>query len=197
MKYKSACKDCGVIVYYDKDDVKHNYYCPRCNGLIYAPGERFLYVIIMAIAALVSFIPVLFLPILTLDMANQVVSTTLLSVVSTFFSDGNAVVATIIFLTGIAIPLSMLGLLLVILIPLHLTKRIANVHIYYRLYSTIKHWGMAEVYMISVLVSVIKLQTMGDLSIDAGFFIFIFFLICFYLTVIWFNPDDIWHLHHV
>jgi paraquat-inducible protein A len=197
MKYKSACKDCGVIVEYNKDDYNHNYHCPRCNALIYAPGEKFSYVIIMAIAALISFIPVLFLPILSLDMANQIVSTTLLSVVSSFFSDGNTIVGIIILFTGILIPLGMLGLLLLILIPLHFTKRVSNMHMYYRIYSIIKHWGMAEVYMISVLVSVIKLQTMGDLSIDAGFFTFIFFLICFYITIVWFNPDDIWHLHHV
>lgn len=197
MKYKSACRDCGVIVYFDQNDAHHNYHCPRCNSLIYAPGERFLYVIIMAISALISFIPVVFLPILTLNMANQDISTTLFSVVNTFISDGNIVAGTLIFITGIVIPPAMLGLLLLILIPLHFSRRVGNIRIYYRLYSSIKHWGMGEVYMISVLVSVIKLQSMGDLSIDVGFFIFIFFLICFYLTIFWFNPDDIWHLHDV
>ncbi|MEA1919828.1 MAG: paraquat-inducible protein A [Campylobacterota bacterium] len=195
MNYQSACKDCGVIVEYDKEDLDHNFYCPRCKGLIYAPGEQFLYVIIMALAALVSFIPTLFLPVLTLDMADQIQSTTLLGTIGEFFDGGNFIVSIIILLTGIVIPLSMLGLLLLILVPLHFGKRLSNMKLFYKIYAFIRHWGMAEVYMISILVSVIKLQTMGDLSIDAGFFIFVFFLICFYITIVWFNPDDIWHGH--
>ncbi len=193
MIYKSACKECGIIVEYDKNDTHHNFYCPRCNALLYAPGERFLYIIIMALAAFVSYIPTLFLPVLSLDMAGQMQASTLLDIVLTFYHDGNFVIGALIFFTGILAPLLMLGMLLFILVPLHFGKKIGGTHHIYHAYSTIKHWAMPEVYMISVLVAVIKLKTVGLLMIDAGFFIFIFFLICFYIAIIWFNPDDIWH----
>lgn len=193
MTYKSACKECGVIVEYDKNDINHNFYCPRCNAVVYAPGERFLYIIIMALAAFVSYIPTLFLPVLTLDMAGQEQASTLLDIVLTFYNDGNFIIGVLIFFTGILAPILMLGILLFILVPLHFGKKLSGTHHIYHAYSNIRHWAMPEVYMISVLVAVIKLKTVGILTIDAGFFIFIFFLICFYIAIIWFNPDDIWH----
>ncbi len=193
MSYKSACRECGVVVEYDVDDHKHNYVCPRCHSLIYSPGEKFSYIIIMAITALIIYIPTLFLPVLTLDMAGQVKSSTLLHVIGAFYDDGNIIIATIIFFTGILSPVIMLGLLLLMLIPLHFGKKLKSISRIYHLYVTVRHWAMAEVYMISILVAVIKLKSIGDLDIDAGFFIFIFFLICFYITIIWFNPHDIWH----
>ncbi len=195
VRYHSACKECGVLLEYDKEDIDHNYYCPRCGARIYAPGESFHHIIIMAITSLIAFIPAFFLPVLTLEMADQTVSTTLFGTIWQFYDDGNAFIAMLVLATGLLVPLSMMVLLLLLLVPLHYGKRLFCMKGVYHIYMQTRHWGMAEVYLISILVSVIKLQTMGDLSIDAGFFIFLFFLICFYITVIWFNPDDIWHGH--
>ena len=193
MKYQSACRECGVIVEYDKNDHDHNYHCPRCDHVIYAPGERFAYIIVMAIAAIISFVPTFFIPLLRLELGAHTQSATVLDVIYYFFQDGNYFISGIIFFTGIIAPLMMLFILLFILVPLHFHKRPAYINTFYHIYHDLKEWGMAEVYLISVLVSVIKLQNLGDLTIENGVFIFFFFLICFYLTTIWFNPDDIWH----
>ena len=191
--YVSACKECGVIVEYEKIDSAHNYYCPRCGYLIYGPGEPFSYVIVMAFSALVSFIPALYFPILTLGMAGQMQTMTVLSIISEFYKDSGLFISVIVALTGVVIPLSMIFSLLWLLVPVHFKKRPLFLRPVYTVYATMRHWGMAEVYSLSVLVASIKLQNIGELSIDAGFFIFVFFLICFYISIIWFNPDDIWH----
>ncbi len=191
--YESACKECGVIVDYNPRDIEHNYYCPRCGHLIYGPGEHFHYVIVMALTALVSFVPTLYFPVLTLEMAGQMQSTTLFGIISEFYNDSGVMIGVLVAMTGVGIPLLLMVLLLMLLIPIHFNKRPPMLRGVYNVYATLKHWGMAEVYMISVLVSTIKLQNMGDLTINAGFFIFVFFLICFFITMIWFNPDDIWH----
>ena len=193
MIYKSACRECGVVVEYDKTDTAHNYYCPRCNGIVYSPGERFSYIIIIAFAAIISYIPTMFLPVLTLDLAGQTQSSTLLNIILAFYNDGNVIIGFLILFTGILVPMLMLGLQLLILIPLHFGKHLGYISHFYHLYVILRHWAMAEVYMISILVAVIKLQSLGHLSIDAGFFILLFFLMCFYITIIWFNPHDIWH----
>ncbi len=193
MNYKSACKDCGVVVEYDKNNHSHNYFCPRCNGLIYAPGEKFSYIIVMALASLIAYVPTLFLSVLTLEMAGQIQSCTLIDIISAFYNDGNIIIGGLIFFTGVLAPIAMLGLLLIILVPLHYGKKLNSITYFYHLYMTLRHWAMAEVYMISILVAVIKLKNVGYLSIDIGFFTLVFFLICFYITIIWFNPHDVWH----
>lgn len=52
---------------------------------------------------------------------------------------------------------------------------------------------MAEVYMISIIVSIIKLQKMATLSIGLGFYFFLGFLIMMFLTMSLFNPYDVWN----
>ncbi|MBN2895004.1 MAG: paraquat-inducible protein A [Campylobacterales bacterium] len=191
--YQSACKECGVVLSYDKSDTYHHYYCPRCGALVYASGERFIRVIIMALSALIAFFPTLFMPILTLEMADQTVSTTLLGVVRQIFNEGNPAIGLMVGMTGMMIPLLMMTLLLLMLIPLHFRQRPLHLRALFQIYSSLRRWGMAEVYLISIPVSMIKLDTMGDLSIDPGFYLFFYFLICFYIAVLWFNPDDLWH----
>ena len=194
MIYKSACKECGLIVEFEREDENYNYYCPRCKHIIYAPGERFSAIVVMAFVSVLLFIPTLIIPMLKLELGEFSQAITALDVIYYFFNDGNYFISTIIFFTGIVTPLFMLVLLLLILLPIHFNnKRPFYASALYQIYYDLRDWGMAEVYLISVLVSIVKLQNLGDLVIEPGIYIFFLFLICFFIATIWFNPDDIWH----
>lgn len=194
---ETACHECSILVDLEPIRFGYEHHCPRCNALLYRPGNQFKYIIIMAISALIAFVPTIFLPILTLDIAGELRSITLFDAVISFFRGGEHIFLGLIALfTSLVIPLSILILLLLILVPLHLGYSAKEVRLFYRVYDTIREWGMAEVYMLSIVVSTIKLTKMGDLQIGYGFFAFLLFLACFYITLVWFNPDDIWHNEH-
>jgi len=193
----TACKDCGVIIDIKSFDDALQYSCPRCHSVFYRPGESFDLVFVMAITSFFFFIPATFLPILTLNIMGQSHSVTLMEAVWFFVNDGYMIIAIIAAGSGIFIPLALLGLIIMMILPLKLGYTADKVKTFYRLYEHLTGWAMAEVYLISIFVAIIKLGGMAELSLDFGLYSFVFFLITFYITLTWFNPEDLWNKNAV
>lgn len=168
------------------------YRCPRCDALVYRRGQPFMHIIIMAVTTLVLFIPLTFLPILDLNIMSLEAKATLFEALWMVYKDGYYFIALLSMFTGLLLPVFTMVLLLLILIPLQYGYRPEKVSLYYRIYEKMLDWGMVEVYLISIIVSIVKLHKMGTLHIGLGFYDFIFFFLTFYITTVWFNPDDIW-----
>jgi len=189
---QTACKDCGVIIDIKSFDESSQYSCPRCHTVFYRPGESFDLVLVMAITALFFFIPASFLPIMTLTILGQHHSVTLLEAVWFFAEDGYMIIALIASGAGLVIPLLLLSLIIMMIVPIKLDHAPKYVRNFYRMYEHLSSWSMAEVYLISIFVAIIKLGGMAELELDFGLYSFCFFLITFYITIIWFNPNDLW-----
>jgi len=190
---QTACKDCGVIIEVDNFDDTHQYSCPRCHSVFYRPGQPFDLVLVMAITALLFFIPATFLPIMTLEILGQFHSVTLFEAVWFFVNDGYIIIAIIAAASGVIIPLGLLILILMMIIPLKLGAPASSVRVFFRSYEHLTGWAMAEVYLVSIFVAIIKLGGMAELTLDFGLYSFFFFLVTFYITLNWFNPDDLWN----
>ena len=191
--HHTACKDCGIIIDVKDFDETHQYACPRCHTVFYRPGESFDLVMVMAITSSLFFIPALFLPIMTLEIMGQSHSVTLIQAVWFFVTDGYIIIALIAAAAGVVIPLTLLGLIVMMTLPVMLGYSPKSVRHLFRLYVHLSGWAMAEVYLVSIFVAIIKLGGMAELHLDFGLFSFFFFLITFYITIVWFNPDDIWN----
>ncbi|WP_353662152.1 paraquat-inducible protein A [Hydrogenimonas sp. SS33] len=189
---ETACRDCGVIVSLPLHPASSQYRCPRCNALLYRRGQPFGYIIVMALTSLVLFVPLTFLPILDLNIMGLHASSSLFEALWMVYRDGYGFIAFVSMMTGLLIPVLMILLLLMILVPLKMGYRPTRVALWFRLYEKMREWGMAEVYLVAIVVAIIKLLGMGTLHIGPGFFVFIFFFLTYYITTVWFNPEDIW-----
>jgi len=189
---RTSCKDCGVIIEYDSFDAEHQYACPRCHSVFYRSGESFDLVLVMAITALLFFIPASFLPIMTLEILGQVHSVTLFEAVWFFVNDGYIIIAIIAASAGVVIPLFLLVLIIMMILSIKMGVKVDAIKFFFRTYSHLTAWAMAEVYLISIFVAIIKLGGMAELTLDFGLYSFFFFLITFYISITWFNPDDLW-----
>ncbi len=193
LRGQTACGDCGVIIDVDDFDTTHQYSCPRCHSTFYRPGESFDLVMVMAITATLFFVPAIFLPIMTLEIMGQSHSITLFEAVWFFVSDGYIIIALIAAASGVLIPLLLLGLIMMMTIGLKLGYKPRSLSYLFRSYEHLSGWAMAEVYLVSIFVAMIKLDGMAELTLDFGLFSFGFFLVTFYITIIWFNPHDLWN----
>lgn len=190
---QTACGDCGIIIDVDDFDTTHQYSCPRCHSTFYRPGESYDLVMVMAITAMLFFVPALFLPIMTLEIMGQSHSVTLFEAVWFFFNDGYVVIAIIAAASGVLIPLALLGLILMMTIALKIGYDPRSISYLIRLYERFSGWSMAEVYLVSIFVAMIKLSGMAELTLEFGLFSFSSFLVTFYITITWFNPHDLWN----
>lgn len=189
---KIACKECGVILNKPKVDHEHQFHCPRCNSCIYKFGQEYLIIILLTITSLILFFPSIMLPLITLEILELQQTTTLIETVFIFFENGYIGVSLFITIIGIIIPFMMLILILFILIPLQNGASHTKIRKFFKLYEHLREWQMAEVYLVSVFVSIIKLNKMATLDIGIGLYFFSTFLLFMFLTISFFNPYDIW-----
>jgi paraquat-inducible protein A len=190
---ETACSDCGIIIKIDTFDTYLEYACPRCHSVFYRPGESFTLVLAMAITSIFFFIPATFLPIMTISILGKIHSVTLIEAVWFFANDGYMIIALIAVSAGVVIPLILLGLILIMIIPSKLGISSKKIRVFYRYYEHLTTWAMAEVYLISIFVAIVKLSGMAELSLDFGLYSFGFFILSFFITITWFNPDDLWN----
>lgn len=191
-KTQTACQDCGIIIDIKNFKSTQQYSCPRCHSILYRPGESYDLVLTMAVTTLFFFIPTLFLPLMELKIMDLTRSVTLFEAVWFFVNDGYIAIALVAVASGIIIPLTLLALIIMMIIPIRLGYKTNRVKVYFRIYEYISNWAMAEVYLMSIFVAIIKLGGMAELKLDFGLYLFTFFLITFYITVTWFNSDDLW-----
>lgn len=196
-KRYSACTMCGVIVEYYNMDSYHQYQCPRCKTVIYRPGQPFHYIIGMAVAALFFFITSNFLNFLSLKIAGDTMRVSVVEAIFRLSLDGHYFVTAMVIVTGIVMPIVLLTIMLMLLIPISLNIRPSYFTFLYRRYSHIRHWAMADVYVLAVIVALIKLTRIGEVHLGMGLLMFVLFLISFYAAYTWFNPHDIWHRYEM
>ncbi len=189
----TICKDCGLVINKPQIDYKHQFHCPRCNAIIYKFGQDYQVVLLFAVTSIILFLPAIFLPLLSLEILELEQTTTLIQTLLIFFNSGYTAISILITFIGIIIPFCMLILILSILIPLKLGKNAKFVSKPLKFYEHLLEWQMAEVYMISIVVAIIKLQKMATLHIGFGFYFFLGFLIMMFLTMSLFNPYDVWN----
>ena len=99
------------------------------------------------------------------------------------------ILATTIFI----IPLMMLFSIIIIISFGLLNKSLKHITFIFKTYIFLKEWNMADVYMVGILASMIKLDRISLMHTDIGLYFFISFLFTFFLTVRFFNPHDVWH----
>ncbi|AXH12655.1 paraquat-inducible protein A [Halarcobacter bivalviorum] len=193
----TICKDCGLVLNKPQLDYNHQFHCPRCNALIYKYGQDYLTVLLFAITSIILFIPAIFLPLLSLEILDLKQTTTLVETLLIFFKNGYTAVSILITFIGIIVPLCMLILIMSILIPLKLGKSAKYVSKPLKFYEHLLEWQMGEIYMISIVVAIIKLQKMATLDIGMGFYFFLCFLLMMSLTMALFNPYDVWNENEI
>ncbi|WP_164968586.1 MULTISPECIES: paraquat-inducible protein A [Arcobacteraceae] len=193
LKKLTICKDCGLVLNKPHLDYDHQFHCPRCNALIYKYGQDYLTILLFVFTSIILFVPAVTLPLMSLEIMDLKQSTTLVETLLIFFKNGYTAISILITFIGIVVPLFMLILILIILIPLRLGKNAKYVSKPLKLYEHLLEWQMGEIYMISIVIAIIKLQKMATLDIGLGFYFFLGFLIMMSLTMALFNPYDVWN----
>ncbi|WP_071870455.1 paraquat-inducible protein A [Atopomonas hussainii] len=153
--------------------------CPRCGFELYHHQANMLTrSLALVLAALLLFVPANFMPIMSLGLLGQHNNETVWSAVLALYQSEMALVALIVFLSSMLIPLLKLLCQGWVLLTLQLKLPAGFALWLYRIYHQMREWGMLEVYMFGVLVSIVKMVDLGDLSMGVGLVCFIGLLVC-------------------
>ena len=159
-----ACHDCDLLqrcVALPAGGVAH---CVRCQATLYSEKRNGLdRTLALTIAGLVLFVVANLFPFLSFKMQGSVTETTLASGVFALHSQGMWAIAGLVLLTTILAPLVQLSLLLWVLLPIKLERRIALQTGAFRALRRVQPWSMMEIFLIGILVSLVKLADMAEL----------------------------------
>lgn len=173
------CHECQLDFKLPSMPHKHQALCPRCQAS-YTVFRRDANqkVIAFSVSALIFFVASLSFNFLSFSANGQYQSIDILGSLLVLVEQDYALLALVQGVCMLILPVMILLCLLYLLVPLSLgfnpTKGASMLTLIYLLLP----WAMAEIFLVGVLVSVIKILSMAEIDIGLSFYAYVLFVLC-------------------
>ncbi|HVW52450.1 MAG TPA: paraquat-inducible protein A [Trinickia sp.] len=189
-----ACHDCDALLRKSLHCVKGSARCPRCDALLYRPSAVQLERIsALTLAALFTFLIAQGFPIVELELNGVTSQTTLVGALVALWNEGMELVAVAVFCSTILFPLIELTALLYVLMPIRAGVVPPGFNLVLRAIQFVRPWGMIEVLMLGILVTIVKMTSLARVVPEAALFAF-GALTLMLAVVVLFDPRALWDI---
>jgi paraquat-inducible protein A len=172
------CHDCGLHFTLPTLDHKQSAHCPRCSAHFTAYHNHAIQnLLAYACTALVFFVISLTFTFLSFSINGQQQSITLLGSLSVLVEKNYLILAILQGIFMLIIPLTVVLLVITMLLSEHIKWLVIPTRKTINLLFKILPWAMAEVFLVGVLVSLIKVVSMADISLGMSFYAYILFVV--------------------
>jgi len=178
------CTECNLQVKLQRLAVGEKAMCPRCGCILMANhAEAFERILAFAIAALILLFLSLSFDFVSLHYQGQVHTIRLLDTYFILHEQNYLIIALLLVITIIAFPLIVLCSLLYLIFFINNNHYPLKGLIIARVVLALLPWSMAEIFLIGVLVSLIKISTMANVSLGLSFYAYVLFSICYIAAI--------------
>jgi len=179
-----ACPGCDLLVHIGALADGQAANCPRCGGFITRyRSDAFNRVLAFAVSGLILMFLANSFDFLSFSAGGAESQIALRETPGALWNNGMPLVAFLVGAFIIAVPALILLLLVALCVPLHVgytrpwLPRLAKILLH------LHHWAMAEVFIIGVIVSLVKLSSMATVVIGISFWAYAAFTVCFLLAI--------------
>lgn len=190
-----TCHECDLVVSIPIIPKNHRAHCPRCDYTLISHHDNALdRMLALILSALVFIGLALGFPFIGIEAQGLTHNITLMETVITLVSGRpeSLAIATIIFFFILLMPLSYLLSLLYVLIAIKCDRKLPAIKPILKLLDHFKAWSMAEIFLISILISFIKILSLASVSLEISFWAYIVFTLLFLATTLHFDQLFIW-----
>ena len=167
--------------------------CRRCGAELYRSHPDSLErTLAITLAALVLFAIANAYPIVGLEVQGNRTAATLFGAVRALWGQGAEAVAGLVFVTTIVVPLLEMSITLLILVPLRLGGAAPATGLLLRIVQAVRPWGMVEVFILGVLVSLVKLAHQATVIPGIALWSFAGLMLLFAAAAASFDPREVW-----
>jgi len=193
-----ACHDCDLLMQIPALKHREQASCPRCGYVLtqfYQHAQSKLFV--SAITALVFLTFSLKFPFISFSLNGNENSLTLLESILSYESLSYLFISALLIVTAIIIPLCFL------LSAIYITWSFDSKNLrpftsqLLKLTLLIKPWNMAEIFLLGVIISFIKVQTMANIEFGASFAFYLLFIASLSSTFFYFDRYQLWSLYQL
>ena len=169
--------------------------CPRCEAHIHLRKPNSLSrTWALLIAAYILYIPANLLPVMTVISFGKGEADTILSGVKELIHAGMLPIALLVFFASITVPVLKLLVLTFLLLSVHYKSqwRPRERTFLYRITEVVGRWSMIDIFMISILIALVKLDAVATIEPGAGAISFASVVILTMFAAMSFDPRLIW-----
>jgi paraquat-inducible protein A len=179
--YLMACHECDLLHRIDGLPEGATSTCSRCGAVLVSHKRNSLdRSLALTLTGLILFVIANAYPILEIKSGSLYQATTIFGSVEVLFAGGTWEIGLLVFFTAIFFPFLDLVSRLTILIPLKMNKTPWKTSSILTFMQSINPWGMMDVFMLGILVSVVKLVKM--MKVIPGISLFAFVMLIFVLA---------------
>ncbi|WP_077338205.1 paraquat-inducible protein A [Pseudocolwellia agarivorans] len=191
-----ACHDCDLLMLIPPLKHREKAKCPRCGYVLtrfYRHAQTKL--LVSALTALIFLAFALSFPFIIFSLHGDEKTLTLLESIQNIENITYILISALLAFTAFIIPLSFLLCILYISLSFKTKKLLPFTNPILKLTVLLKPWNMAEIFIISILVSFIKVQTMAYIEFGYAFFFYLLFIMSLSATFIYFDRYQLWSLY--
>ncbi|CAB3966582.1 MULTISPECIES: paraquat-inducible protein A [Burkholderia] len=168
-----VCHTCDAVLNKPRLAGKATARCPRCNERLYRGHAAQLdRICALTLAALIAFAIAQCFPILEMNVSGMHVQTTLTGALDALWRQDMRIVAVMVFCSALLFPLVELAALLYLLAPLRAGRIPPAFDTVLRAIQLVRPWGMIEVFMLGILVTIVKMVSLAQVVPEAALFAF-------------------------
>ena len=185
---RMACHECDLLTAVPALEAGQKAYCPRCNYLLAANRPHALTMVFaFAVSGLVFLLLSTAFPFLGFSASGQERTVTLLQSILILVAEDLPSLAAIVFASIILIPGAFLIGAVYVSSALKLNRSLPGTVMVLRWMLMLMPWSMAEIFLIGILVSFVKIVTIADVSLGLSFWSYVLFTVC--MVVVTLYPD--------
>jgi len=181
MKSLMACHECDLLQRIPSVPEGRVALCSRCAAVLFRPKRNSLdRTLALNLTGILLYAVAVSFPFLALKTQGFVREAALLTGMKVLYQQGMSSLALLVTLTCILFPLIEMLSLLYILLPLKFGRKLPGAVRLFHSVQVLRPWGMMEVFMLGILVSMVKLAKMA--TIIPGTALWAFVLLIFVLA---------------
>jgi paraquat-inducible protein A len=192
-----ACHCCNLLL--DAEAVHpsqgRSFRCPRCGSTVHKrKPDSLARTWALLVAALICYLPANLLPIMTVISFGKGEPDTIISGVKALIEFKMYPVALLVFFASICVPVLKILILGFLLLSIQRSSgwRTRERSILYRITEAIGRWSMIDIFMISILAALVKLDTLATISPGPAAVFFAAVVILTMFAAMAFDPRLIW-----
>lgn len=189
-----GCLQCDILV--DLPELKpgERATCPRCGYLLTVKvKDGASRALAFALTAVVLLGLTNVFPFLSFNAAGSSHTMTLLQASQALYQEGFRGLAVLVFGFIVLVPGAMLTTLILLLGPVCLDRPQPHLALLGRLIYRLSPWSMAEVFIIGVIVSLVKMEGIATVVLGISFWGYVGFTLCFTAAVASLDRLEVWN----
>ncbi|MCG8633415.1 MAG: paraquat-inducible protein A [Desulfobacterales bacterium] len=188
-----VCHDCARILFTPEMKPGTTAHCDRCNAkLLRHEADTLGKTLALALTCFILFIIANAWPFLIMRIEGIEQKTNMVTGILELFGQGMPVLAILVLLTALVFPLVQISGMIYLILPMKLGVIPWKAAAVYRTMRRLKPWGMMEVYMVGILISMVKLLKMATIVPGPAALAFMALICLLTAATAGLNPGHIW-----